>query len=239
MIGDLSDSPWKILIAAVVILVLSGSKKLPHAARSPGQSMRILKREVQDLHQDEPDADSPSTVAAPAELTASPQPAQQAQIDALQQQIRDLQRGAAMTPGTAPLAGHRPSRRSIPGKPAKPDVDRHATMPRPQGPRPRSAFSRRRLTLPPPHPGESAKALSGKSAQPDAYLKAGPVLSDTSARRVWSCLVHKHNPLHPCPGRRARWDNSAPSSGNPFCNSSREDACGRQTRGRSRYRKVG
>ena len=52
MIGDLFDSPWKILIVAVVLIVLFGSKKLPHAARSLGQSMRILKREVQGLHED-------------------------------------------------------------------------------------------------------------------------------------------------------------------------------------------
>ena len=58
MIGDLFDSPWKILIVAVVLIVLFGSKKLPHAARSLGQSMRILKREVQGLHEDQtvPDA---------------------------------------------------------------------------------------------------------------------------------------------------------------------------------------
>ena len=43
MIGDLFDSPWKILIVALVIIVLFGSKKLPFAARSLGQSMRILK----------------------------------------------------------------------------------------------------------------------------------------------------------------------------------------------------
>ena len=54
MIGDLFDSPWKILIVAVVLIVLFGSKKLPHAARSLGQSMRILKTEVQGLHEDEP-----------------------------------------------------------------------------------------------------------------------------------------------------------------------------------------
>ena len=59
MIGDLFDSPWKILIAAVVILVLFGSKKLPSAARSFGQSMRILKKEVQGLHEDEPEARPP------------------------------------------------------------------------------------------------------------------------------------------------------------------------------------
>jgi sec-independent protein translocase protein TatA len=53
VIGDLFDSPWKILIVAVVLIVLFGSRKLPHAARSLGQSMRILKREVQGLHEDE------------------------------------------------------------------------------------------------------------------------------------------------------------------------------------------
>ena len=52
--GDLFDSPWKILIVAVVIIVLFGSKKLPYAAKSLGQSMRILKKEVQSLHEDEP-----------------------------------------------------------------------------------------------------------------------------------------------------------------------------------------
>ena len=55
MIGDLFDSPWKILIVAVVLIVLFGSKKLPHAARSLGQSMRILKKEVSGLHEDESD----------------------------------------------------------------------------------------------------------------------------------------------------------------------------------------
>jgi len=108
MIGDLFDSPWKILIVAVVLIVLFGSKKLPHAARSLGQSMRILKREVQGLHEDEttPDgsAQAPDTTATAfpqAELAAAPQANQQSQIDALQQQIRDLQRAAAMDPAPA------------------------------------------------------------------------------------------------------------------------------------------
>jgi sec-independent protein translocase protein TatA len=96
--GDLFDSPWKILIIAVVVLVLFGSKKLPHAARSLGQSMRILKKEVSGLHEDEPEAQPAAqpVVQAPAALTAAQPPAQQAQIDALQQQIRDLQRATAM-----------------------------------------------------------------------------------------------------------------------------------------------
>ncbi len=70
MIGDLFDSPWKILIVAVVLIVLFGSKKLPDAARSLGKSMRILKTEVSDLHHDDKaEAEKP----APA-LAAQPNP---------------------------------------------------------------------------------------------------------------------------------------------------------------------
>jgi sec-independent protein translocase protein TatA len=49
--GDLS--PWHLLILAAVVVILFGSRKLPGAARSLGQSMRILKTEVQGLHEDE------------------------------------------------------------------------------------------------------------------------------------------------------------------------------------------
>ena len=89
MIGDLFDSPWKILIVALVIIVLFGSRKLPHAARSLGQSMRILKKEVQGLHEDEP----ATTAAAAAQLQQAPAPVPdaQAQIQALQAQISTLQ----------------------------------------------------------------------------------------------------------------------------------------------------
>jgi sec-independent protein translocase protein TatA len=68
MVGDLFDSPWKILIVAVVLIVLFGSKKLPHAARSLGQSMRILKAEVGSLHEDE------SVASIPAEAPRTQQP---------------------------------------------------------------------------------------------------------------------------------------------------------------------
>ena len=69
MIGDLFDSPWKLLIIALMIIVLFGSKRLPHAARSLGQSMRILKKEAQGLYEDEPESRPPGAqapVQAPA-----------------------------------------------------------------------------------------------------------------------------------------------------------------------------
>jgi sec-independent protein translocase protein TatA len=73
MLGDLFDSPWKILIIAVVVLVLFGSRKMPDAARSLGRSMRILKSEIKDLHDDDADTAASSQQAQPAppqQLTA-------------------------------------------------------------------------------------------------------------------------------------------------------------------------
>ena len=120
MIGDLFDSPWKVLIVAIVLIVLFGSKKLPHAARSLGQSMRILKKEVQGLHEDQSAAEaaSPSGATAasdpvppPAAIPAPAPPDQQAaQIDALQQQIRDLQRAATLDPADLPGVPTEPQR---------------------------------------------------------------------------------------------------------------------------------
>ena len=119
MIGNLFDSPWKILIVAVVIIVLFGSKKLPSAARSLGQSMRILKKEVQGLHEDEPDSAPKDGTAKfpPGQLTATPAapPAeQQSQIDALQQQIRDLQRAATMDDAPASASASAEPQRTQP-----------------------------------------------------------------------------------------------------------------------------
>jgi len=96
MLSDLFDSPWKILIIAIVVLVLFGSKKLPDAARSLGKSMRILKTEVSSLHDDEEEQPTNQTLGAPA-ATAGPAPApaqiaHQTQVDELQRQIDELRK---------------------------------------------------------------------------------------------------------------------------------------------------
>jgi sec-independent protein translocase protein TatA len=106
MFADLFDSPWKILIVAIVIIVLFGSRKLPDAARSLGKSMRILKTEVQGLHEDnvvDTTFAAPSTtpVAAPAQLQQSAAPVDhQAQIDALSAQLANLQQTVAVNKTT-------------------------------------------------------------------------------------------------------------------------------------------
>jgi sec-independent protein translocase protein TatA len=115
MIGDLFDSPWKIAIIAILIIVLFGSRKLPGAARSLGQSMRILKKEMTSLHEDESDAPpAPVTVteptpaqlqaaaSAPADPAAAPAaPDAQAQIAALQTQLNNLQQTVGANGTTA------------------------------------------------------------------------------------------------------------------------------------------
>jgi Sec-independent protein translocase protein TatA len=93
----------------------------PQVARSLGQSMRILKREVQGLHEDEPEPGppgAPATARAPAEITVGASDDRRAQIDALQQQIPDLERAAVMhagpeTPATAGTGASRPARQPI------------------------------------------------------------------------------------------------------------------------------
>jgi sec-independent protein translocase protein TatA len=101
-IGDLFDSPWKVLIIAALLIVFFGARKLPDAARSLGKSMRILKKEVSGLHNDDDEPASGTTVqAAPAQLQAPAAPVapvdQQAQIDALSKQLADLQQSVKTT----------------------------------------------------------------------------------------------------------------------------------------------
>nr|WP_202537200.1 Sec-independent protein translocase subunit TatA [Streptomyces sp. SID8350] len=45
--------PWHLLIVALVVIVLFGSKKLPEAARGLGRSLRILKSEARALKGEE------------------------------------------------------------------------------------------------------------------------------------------------------------------------------------------
>ncbi|MFF7359958.1 Sec-independent protein translocase subunit TatA [Streptomyces sp. NPDC008125] len=60
--------PWHVLILAVVVIALFGSKKLPEAARALGKSARILKSEAQAMKNDP--APAPAATQAPA--TAQP-----------------------------------------------------------------------------------------------------------------------------------------------------------------------
>ena len=69
--------PWHLLVVAIVIILLFGSKKLPEAARGLGKSMRILKSEAKAM-KEEGGAQAP----AAQQPTADGQPPAQRTIQA-------------------------------------------------------------------------------------------------------------------------------------------------------------
>jgi sec-independent protein translocase protein TatA len=84
-----------IIILLVVVLLLFGSRRLPGAARSLGESMHIFKKSVQGINPDEDNAANPPTGSAtqfPPFTPSVAQPAVAAAPDATAQQLADLQR---------------------------------------------------------------------------------------------------------------------------------------------------
>jgi len=81
--------PWHLIVVAIVVIVLFGSKKLPQAARGLGQSMRILKSEAKAMKNEGaaeggttassqtpvPDAITPTDVVTATEAKPAEQPA--------------------------------------------------------------------------------------------------------------------------------------------------------------------
>ena len=57
-------SRWHLALILVAVLLLSGYKKLPDAARSIGRSMRIFKGEMQGLRDDDVRAEEPAPAGA-------------------------------------------------------------------------------------------------------------------------------------------------------------------------------
>ncbi|MFM9444208.1 Sec-independent protein translocase subunit TatA [Streptomyces acidiscabies] len=64
--------PWHLLIVAIVVIVLFGSKKLPDTARALGKSMRILKSEAKAMKEENPaNPENPANLAEPSEPVAA------------------------------------------------------------------------------------------------------------------------------------------------------------------------
>ena len=61
-----------LLIIAAIFMLMFGAKRLPDAARSLGQSLKVFKSEIQGLHDDN---QRPSTTAAvPSSTDTTPTP---------------------------------------------------------------------------------------------------------------------------------------------------------------------
>lgn len=107
--------PTHIIILLVVLVILFGSKKLPHAARSLGESMRIFKAETKGLREDGNVTDvttfAPTTPAQQLPPQPPPSTTQQQLLD-MQRQIQDLQRqqsGDAATVNGGPVPEAQPT----------------------------------------------------------------------------------------------------------------------------------
>lgn len=48
---------WHIIVLIIVILLVFGAPRMPEIARSLGQSLKIFKKEIRELKDDEPGKD--------------------------------------------------------------------------------------------------------------------------------------------------------------------------------------
>jgi sec-independent protein translocase protein TatA len=64
--------PWHLLVVAIVVILLFGSKKLPEAARGLGKSMRILKSEAKAMKEESNLAESVPAQPTTAHTVAEP-----------------------------------------------------------------------------------------------------------------------------------------------------------------------
>jgi len=118
----LFDSPSHVLIILVVLVVLFGAARLPKAAKSMGEAMRIFKKEATKLHEEDSSTAStaqvqswtpeqvtpPQPQAGPQQVTS--QQSTQEQMAALQKQMDDLKQqvnpAPQSAPGTPPASQH-------------------------------------------------------------------------------------------------------------------------------------
>ena len=64
---------WELILLLGVLVLLFGATKLPTAARSIGQSLRIFKAETKGLREDEPADDAPRQSLPPVQQQTTQQ----------------------------------------------------------------------------------------------------------------------------------------------------------------------
>ena len=70
--------PSHIIFLLIVVILLFGYRKLPDIARSVGQSMKVFKKEVKELRDDD-SKDSQAQIQQPQEGTSYTEPTQSGQ----------------------------------------------------------------------------------------------------------------------------------------------------------------
>ncbi|WP_194948094.1 Sec-independent protein translocase subunit TatA [Actinomyces trachealis] len=74
--------PWHWIVVLLVVLVIFGGNKLPELAGSIGKSMKIFKKEVKELREDD---DAPAAQIQPQQGTYYTEPTQPGQAAPVQQ----------------------------------------------------------------------------------------------------------------------------------------------------------
>ena len=73
--------PWHWIVILVLLILLFGANKLPDIAANLGQSLKVFKKEVKELREDDAGAQQkpPAQIQQPQEGTYYPQPTQPGQ----------------------------------------------------------------------------------------------------------------------------------------------------------------
>ncbi|AXG78673.1 Sec-independent protein translocase subunit TatA [Streptomyces paludis] len=94
--------PWHLLVVAVVIIAMFGSKKLPDTARAVGKSMRILKSETKAMKEEgQASYAAPAPAPAPAPAAAAPAPAPAAAEEVAPSVVTPVTPVTSVTPAAA------------------------------------------------------------------------------------------------------------------------------------------
>ena len=72
-------SPTHIVVLLVLVLLVFGANRLPDIARSVGQSMKVFKKEVKELRDEDEDKQPPAQIQQPQEGTYYTRPTQPGQ----------------------------------------------------------------------------------------------------------------------------------------------------------------
>lgn len=111
----LRSHPWVIPVLILIIVMLFGSSKLPDLARNMGRALKIVKKEVKELREE--DAPSPASAPAPtapapvAPASAAPQAAPAAPaVPAAEAAPAAPQQPAAPVPTADPDSGDTPAK---------------------------------------------------------------------------------------------------------------------------------
>jgi len=71
--------PLHIVVLVIVVVLIFGANRLPDIAKSVGQSMKVFKKEMKDLREEDEDKQAPAQIQQPQEGTYYTQPTQPGQ----------------------------------------------------------------------------------------------------------------------------------------------------------------